>query len=99
MGQAFNDISDKMCTTCMSFCQDINGCPCLVPWVERCNAPSCSTCGACRGAPNPATHPYCIKIVTGVEHANDGTLDVSVYSGSGLVVEDPKATYAKGEIV
>jgi hypothetical protein len=41
----------------------------------------------------------CVKVVTGTLTNNEGTLDVSIDAGSGLVLEDLKSSYAKGETV
>mmetsp|Transcript_35457 Transcript_35457/g.80140 ORF Transcript_35457/g.80140 Transcript_35457/m.80140 type:complete len:256 (-) Transcript_35457:115-882(-) len=42
--------------SCEPFCQD-NGCPCLLPWVERCNLNSCADCQECGGSTTSWVNP------------------------------------------
>lgn len=57
---------------CMPFCLD-TGCPCLVPWSERCDITSCSGCVQCGGAGgmldeanwHPDRHPHMIECTGG----------------------------------
>jgi len=49
--------------------------------------------------PTPAPTPYCMKVQTGTAVYNDGSLEVRIDTGNGLVVADSKHHYAFGEMV